>query len=169
MPFLESIGLKAIEEILHRLFELRPRRFVIKVPESGHTLTPGQPYKEGYLYPVQGELSRLTPGHEIWMLTQNITTHEAWPQSPATGYAPESHVWNGTVYPGPGPKKIRIVAVVAPPTSQMLFRYYKNLYSVGAQKAPPLPDIPLECRVTACVDVNVPKTEYDVMKHGTGR
>ena len=31
MPFLESIGLKAIEEILHRLFELRPRRFVIKL------------------------------------------------------------------------------------------------------------------------------------------
>ena len=114
----------------------------------------------GFKYQVSGRLSRIDPNQELWMLNQNVTTGEVWPQSPVTPNK-ESGKWSAHVYLYLG--KTRILAVIAPPTAQQLFRYYfytHGKYSKKCEKLKPvwlpLRYVPKECRVQDMVDIEVP-------------
>jgi hypothetical protein len=51
--------------------------------------------------------------------------------------------WSGRVSGNPG-ERVKIVAVVAPPTSIDFFRYYQNICNSG-REYDPLTRLPLEC------------------------
>jgi len=137
---------------------------VIEHPRNGQRIDLPKRREDdgGFKYRVDGRLSRIDPNQELWLLNQNVTTGKVWPQScdNVTLYK-ESDNWTAHVYLYPG--KTRILAVLAPPTAQQLFRYYfyaHDKYSKKCEKFEPvwlpLRDVPKECRVQDMVDIEVP-------------
>jgi hypothetical protein len=103
---------------------------------------------------VHGDLGSLPDDHQIWLLTQSTRGDEAWPQ----GFRPVAYdkglgTWSGYVTFG-GSGEIRIIAVVAPPTSQRFFAYYEN-HGHETHWAP-LAGVPIECKNRTSVLVQVP-------------
>ena len=152
----ESLTASAVQNgagfLLRRLLG---RRIVISSPRHDELPQDGRPHgkpeNNQTSYRVDGRLKRLPKGHEIWLLTQDISTGRVWPQGGGPVSLDERGVWHGRVVLGP-PDKRYIVAVVAPPTSADFFRYYFS----QAQKTNnwgALSRIPPECRNVARVEV----------------
>lgn len=125
-------------------------------PRSQETLTEAELVTGGVYFPIRGTLRRLPKGHEIWLLTQNDSTGSSWPQGffPVQ-FDPERGTWMGKIN-GSGSKHIRIVAVVAPPTSQDFFRYFQHVGQLREYKFEPLKRVPPECKHHDSVQVRVP-------------
>jgi hypothetical protein len=98
----------------------------------------------GVSYKVRGKLKKLPTGHQIWLLIEDEIPRKFWPQS---GYAvqfdPTTGEWHGRVNDKRAKGSIKIIAVVAPPTSQQFFRYYEKVSE--KTKWEPLDEIPPEC------------------------
>jgi hypothetical protein len=103
------------------------RQIEITSPRPLETLSDPEPLGAGVCFKIYGRLKRLSRYHKIWLLTQGDTTGDVWPQGffPVQ-YDPERGTWVGKIN-GMGKKQVRIVAVVAPLTSQDYFRYFQTL------------------------------------------
>jgi len=127
--------LLAIAGAIYRL--CAGRQIEITHPRPGETLTDPEPLGGGQAFPVRGTLRRLPQGNEIWLLTEDESTGLFWPQGFFNAhYDPQSKTWLGKIFGG-GRKNIRIVAVVAPPTSQDFFRYYQTVGARGISISSP--------------------------------
>jgi hypothetical protein len=127
----------------------------ITLPRAGELLGDAQPLGNGKSCLVRGRLRRLPKDHEIWLLREDERSKKVWPQgfSPVQ-YDPQRQEWSGRITGSLG-QSIKIVAVVAPPTAQDLFRYYQT---VGA-KLPnyePLNRVPPECTNRTSVQAQMP-------------
>jgi hypothetical protein len=112
-------------------------------------------YGEVFSYRVEGKLEYLSEGHEIWLLNVNDRAQQVWPQgfSPVKDWDAQTGVWTGRVCGKPG-ETIKIVAVVAPPSSADFFNYYQDICDGGVVK--PLRRIPPECTNQASISVTLP-------------
>jgi hypothetical protein len=130
----------------------------ITYPRTSETLTDPQPLgPKSVSYPVRGTLKRLPKGHEIWLLTQDESTGYVWPQGfVAAQYDPDTKNWEGRVN-SRGIANVKIIAVVAPPTSQQYFRYFQRLGAVRDWTFEPLPHVPPECVNVDTVQARIPK------------
>jgi len=148
-----SAGLK---EALRNLIRLSFRISGIKIayPRAGQRIQASIPKgDDGYRCEIQGTLTRLKPGHEIWLLTQDITTGNVWPQDCGpVAYDRGQGTWSGLAFLS-GKQRLRIIAVSAPPTSQMLFRYWSSAASHNSWK--PLGGRPSECTIYDQVEIDV--------------
>ena len=63
--------------------------------------------------------------------------------------------WMGKIN-GSGRKQVRIVAVVAPPTSQDFFRYFQEIGRLHGYQFEPVRRIPPECKNVASVQAFIP-------------
>jgi hypothetical protein len=117
-------------------------RIRITSPLPGQPLTDKQPSGNSFSHVVRGILTSKPTDCEIYLLTAGQYGSMFWPQtSSRVQYDPDTREWYGKVEWKTGP--LRVFAVVAPPTSQQLFRYYKEC---GAEtKWKPLDRIPAEC------------------------
>ena len=128
----------------------------ITYPRARETLAGAEPLGPGHSFPIRGKLKRLPPEHKIWLLIQHEVTGNVWPQSffPVQ-YDARKGEWDGKIN-GAGRREVRIVAVVAPPTSQDFFQYFQK---VGVQRHhdfEPLMRVPPECRNVASVQAFLP-------------
>lgn len=134
-------------------------RWQIKInyPRTGEVLQGAEPQGRGFTYPIRGTLRHLPKGREIWLLTQNESTGNVWPQgSTPVQYNPDTKSWEGRIHWGDG-INLRIIAVVAPPTSQDYFRYFQKLGTMREWKYEPLLRVPPECRNSDAVQARVSK------------
>jgi hypothetical protein len=125
-------------------------RIQITSPTSGGVLANPQPWLEGFRYEVRGTLRLLPKDHKIWLLNAGQGSDHAkqWPQEQDTvRYNSASGQWKGLIYLHRWTVETFINAVVAPPTAQQLFEYYKQ-YGGGEQ---PLSRIPVDCENKAQV------------------
>jgi len=101
-------------------------------------------------------LKHLPANHEIWLLTQDERTGFVWPQGffPVQ-FDPQRRTWMGKIN-GSGKKQVKIVAVVAPPTSQDFFRYFQDVGNKRNYVYDPLKRVPAECRNRAYVQAFLP-------------
>ena len=134
----------------------RAGRIQITSPRSQGLLEDKQPFVEGkFSYLVRGKLKRLPTRHEIWLLTQDEGSETAWPQGfSAVQFDRQSGDWSGRIGGKPG-ETVKIVAVVAPPTSVDFFRYYQNICNQG-KEFEPLSRVPVECRNSYWVQTRFP-------------
>ena len=117
-----AAGIVAVLSGLYRLYI--GQRIKITLPGANEGL--GNPETPG-VYIVRGTLRRLPKGHEIWLLTEDESTKQVWPQGFfLPRYDESARTWYGKVN-ATGRKHLRIIAVVASPTSQDLFRYFQNV------------------------------------------
>jgi hypothetical protein len=134
-------------------------RWQIKIthPRAGKMLQRAEPQGKGFTDPVRGTLGRLPKGHRIWLLTQDGRTENVWPQGAVeVQYDPVNKTWEGQIHWGDG-ANLRIIAVVAPPTSQDYFRYFQRLGDMRGWKYEPLRHVPTECVNFHDVQARVPK------------
>jgi hypothetical protein len=135
---------------------LSDRQIKITHPRPQGVLTKPEKMGGSFSYPVSGTLKHLPKGHEIWVLTQNERTGQVWPQGFFMAqYNRETGMWMGKVNGSGGPM-IRIIAVVAPPTSQDFFRYFQKLGTLRNYQFEPLTRVPLECSNYDSVQVEIP-------------
>jgi hypothetical protein len=134
-----------------------PHKIKIISPRSQELLGGREPLGGGFSYAVRGTLKKLPKGHAIWVLTQDDSTGYIWPQgfSPVQ-YDPEQGAWTGRVN-GSGKTEVRIIAVVAPSTSQDYFRYFQELGRLRDYNFKPLPRVPAECVNLDSVQARIPK------------
>ena len=94
--------------------------------------------------------------HEIWILSQDESSGLIWPQGffPVR-YDPGEGTWVGKINGG-GKKNVKIVAVVAPPTSQDYFRYFQEVGNKNNYQYRPLKRIPPERRNQSHVQARMP-------------
>jgi hypothetical protein len=134
----------------------RAGRIQITSPRPLESLEDKQPFRkleEGrFSYAVRGKLRRRPDDCEIWLLIEDRSGC-VWPQgfSPVQ-FDPEKGEWIGRVHTqNPQPK---IVAVVAPPTSQEFFKYYQQMDNKTNYAA--LNRVPVECTNRTSVDARLP-------------
>lgn len=112
----------------------------------------GEPANGRFSYEVRGKLKRRPEGSEIWLLIEDRSGC-VWPQGfSLVQFDPEREEWIGRVHTQHS--QPRIVAVVAPPTSQDFFRYY-GLWGSKTNHAA-LNRIPVECTNRTSVDARLP-------------
>jgi hypothetical protein len=141
----------------HMARALRGLNIKITDPRPGNVLKDPKEYGAGWRFPIRGKLKRLTRHQEIWLLTQDARTGLIWPQgSEGVIYDGESSEWNGLIYLDSGERKVKVIAVCAPPTSQDLFRYFLNVGNLRGQYEA-IQRIPPECVNSDSVLVYVPK------------
>ena len=134
-------------------------RWQIKItyPRTGETLQGAEPQGKGFTYPVRGTLKHLPKGQEIWLLTQEGGTGNVWPQGAVqVEYDSANKTWEGRIN-WHGAPNLRIIAVVAPHTSQDFFRYFQKLGGMREWKFEPLRRVPPECVNFHAVQARVPK------------
>jgi hypothetical protein len=143
-----TTAMGAAKRIVGRLIEITSSR-------PGELLQNPQPLGNGSSYAVRGKLKRLPRDHEIWLLREDEQSGEVRPQGfSAVQFDPHSGEWFGRVT-GPAGQTIKIVALVAPPTSQDFFRYYQAVGS-GLPRYEPRRRVPLECKNRASVQARLP-------------
>jgi hypothetical protein len=135
--------------------EIGEDKIQITIPRSGEILSDPKPLGLGFSHVVRGRLKSLPEGHKIWLLTADERFDQFWPQ----GFYPvqfdeQIGEWHGRIN-GSGTSPLRIFAVVAPPTSQDLFRYFQRRGD-ETKKFVPLNRIPPECRNTHSVQARLP-------------
>jgi hypothetical protein len=129
----------------------------ITYPRPGEILADGKPQGSGQKFPIRGTLKYLPKDHEVWILTKDDATGLVWPQ----GFSPvvfnqQEGTWNGWIFAG-GRSEVRIIAVVAPPTSQEFFRYFQKVGGLRENKFEPLVRVPAECVNQDSVQGRIPK------------
>ena len=137
---------------------LRGLNIKISDPRPDNVLKDPRPFGSGWRFLIRGKLKKLPRDHEIWLLTQDARNNLIWPQgSEGVVYDSETQQWSGLVYLDGPERKVRIIAVCAPPTSQDLFRYFLRVGDLRDQQYEPLQRVPLECVNFESVTVYVPK------------
>jgi hypothetical protein len=115
----------------------------IAIPVTGPVLIDKKPLGNSHTYAIRGKLKQLPPGCHIWLVTAGIESEQYWPQtSYDVQHNDRTGNWNGRVHTGGGP--VRIIALVAPPTTQQFFLYYKQVGD-ATKNYTPLRRIPAEC------------------------
>jgi hypothetical protein len=139
--------------IARRIFR---RQIQITLPRPGEVLTDPNPLGSGSVsYIVCGRLKSLPKGHKIWLLTADERTEHFWPQTfYPVQFNEQTGEWHGRVN-GSGRSPLQIVAVVAPPTSQDLFRYFQKRGD-ETKNFVPLTRVPPECRNVHSVQARLP-------------
>ena len=94
---------------------------------------------------MRGTLKRLPKDHKIWLLTQHEVDRRVWLQGfRAVKYHNDTGEWqpwiNGTYR-----SRAKIIAVVAPPTSDDIFTYFQK-QGEATRSFGPLKGLPAECR-----------------------
>lgn len=152
-----ALALGVIEGVLsNALWSLRgmkERKITIVSPRSNETVHAAERDGESIIFLVRGFLPHLPKSHEIWLLTGDPSTGRVWPQGRyPLSFDKKTREWEGYVtVRGRG---ATVHAVVAPPTSQDLFRYYRQV----AEKTrwEPISHIPAECVNRDTVVVRLP-------------
>jgi len=133
----------------------------ITLPRNGEALSDKQPKGESFSYVVRGTLKSLPEPCKIWLLVSGLNNNY-WPQTFCpVHYDEATGDWEGRVDIG-GTGARRIIALVAPLTSQQLFQYFKkvgDLRRLKKEQPPfyePLDAIPAECGNTASVNTWTP-------------
>jgi hypothetical protein len=125
-------------------------------PGPGKFLTDGQPMGSGgQRFPVRGTLKSKPRGHEVWILVHDGATEKVRPQFRAAMFDADQGTWSGWINPS-GQSEVRIVAVVAPPTSHEFFQYFQKVGDLHHNHVP-LERIPPECTNRDSVQAWVPK------------
>jgi hypothetical protein len=153
--WVESLGLRAAWSAGAALVGLRGLTIQITEPRHLEVLSDPKPSPGGNStsYLVRGKLKHLPRGHQIWLLVENEKTKKLWPQGWASvKYDPEKGEWMGRVI---AKGDVRLIAVVAPPTSQQYFRYYQSLGD-KAMHFEPLDSLPIECSIQTSVQTRIP-------------
>ena len=152
---IEGLGVEAIWAsgvVLSK--RLISSRIQITVPGPQQVLASAGLFHKSQTYAVRGTLKRLPKNHQIWLLVQDERTNQVWPQGfEKVQYNPEKKEWFGRVIDLKG-KTTRVLAVVAPPTSDDFFRYFQE--NGHMTKFTPLPRLPPECWNCFEVQANVP-------------
>jgi hypothetical protein len=105
-------------------------------PRPGELLTDGQPVgSSGYRFPVRGTLKNKPAGHEVWILAHDGANEKVRPQFRAAIFDPDQGTWSGSINPS-GQSAVRIVAVVAPPTSHEFFQYFQKVGDLHRNRVP---------------------------------
>jgi hypothetical protein len=118
-------------------------RIQIIAPRPGEVLTEPAPFGKDFSYMVRGRLKSVPDGR----------SGKVWPQNFDPVQFNEGE-WHGRIHAG-AVTPLRIFAVVAPPTSQMLFRYYQERGQETNTYAP-LPRVPPECHNRHSVQATLP-------------
>ncbi|WP_353064459.1 hypothetical protein RBB77_01690 [Tunturibacter psychrotolerans] len=158
-PITQGVAGNAIWNALAAVVRaVRPHKIKIISPRPQEMLGGREPLGGGFSYAIRGTLKKLPKGHEIWVLTRDDSTGYVWPQgfSPVQ-YDPVEGTWTGRVN-GSGKAEVRIIAVVAPPTSQDYFRYFQELGRLRDYNFKPLPCVPAECLNLDSVQAKIPKS-----------
>ncbi len=141
-----------------RLAQANVNSLAIKIaiisPVNGGILEGGEPQQGGCLYPVRGTLTHLPPGHKIWILNESTRSGEIWPQISPVRWPLQQSEWEGRTFVRSGQNNVTIIAVVAPPTSDDFFAYYRDILEQTykqTQKTFPLKHLPVECTIVARV------------------
>jgi hypothetical protein len=97
------------------------RQIQITFPRPGELLEKPEPVGSGRSYEVRGKLKRLRQDHNIWVLREDERSGRVWPQGffPVQFFSDKGE-WVGIVI-GVAGNPVKIVAVVAPPSSCDLF------------------------------------------------
>ena len=107
-------------------------------------------------YPVRGTLKHLPAGYEIWLLVEDEIKGKVWPQGFFhVQFDPHQKTWIGKINAS-SRKHLKITAVVAPSTSQDLFRYFQKLGGLRGHQYEPLDRIPVECTNKTSVQARTP-------------
>jgi hypothetical protein len=133
------------------------RRVAIVHPRPGEALTDDELKPGGWkAYDVRGTLRKLPAGHEMWLLLEeDEKTGEVRPQGfYPVNYNRDDGTWRGKIN-GTGRDEVKIVAVVAPPTSVQMFKQYQQTGEAAGHKCSPLKAIPPECRNRAWVHARI--------------
>jgi len=140
----EGLAVEAIWNSATALIRrLAGRQIQITSPRTGEILGNPEPRGEVVSYRVDGTLGHLPRDQAIWLLTEEEVSGRVWPQGfYAVEFDRKTKKWHGRIILE-GINRIKIHAVVAPPTSQDFFRYYEQ---VGQKTGyAPLGRIPTEC------------------------
>jgi hypothetical protein len=151
LPIVKAVwsGVKGLSD------HIRSGRIEITSPEPRTPLQGKRSDGTTFSYEVTGKLKRLPDKHEVWLLTQDELSGKVWPQGfSRVQFNPERGTWTGRIGGTPG-QSVKIVAVVAPPTSVDFFRYYQEICNRGAEYEP-LRDVPFECTNRASVQAVLP-------------
>jgi hypothetical protein len=128
-----------------------PTNIYITSPRPLEFLEDKQPLGKAFSYPVRGTLKQLPRDHEIWLLTEG---HRGgvYPQGFREGlvqFDSQKGEWVGRV--AVTTRQVKIIAVVAPPTSQDFFKYYQMIGNKRNYEFERLPRVPPECTNTVWV------------------
>jgi hypothetical protein len=143
--------------LIRRFLSGRIRITVPQQRENPETLQKPEPHGRNWSFLVEGTLHNLPKDHIIWLLTQDERSGQVWPQGFArVAYNPANQRWSGRIVATLG-RRVRIVAVVAPPTSHDFFTYYQK-HGFKTEWAP-LDRIPAECSNQDFVQAVAPSTD----------
>jgi hypothetical protein len=106
----------------------------ITYPQPGEILSSGAPMENGRKFYVWGALKGKPQDHEVWILIQD-DSGKVWPQCNAAIFDAGSRTWSGWINPGRR-SEVRIVAVVAPPTSHIFSQYFQKLGDQNRKRVP---------------------------------
>jgi hypothetical protein len=152
--FTEIAG-HSIYDRMNYAIKKRRNRIEITSPRPDEALKNPVSQRPGPCYRVVGRLGFLPEDHQIWLLVQHSKMNKVWPQGfSSPSYRKETGEWEGFIRSPDSKEEIRIVAVVAPPTSQMMFSYYQ-MHGNETNWAP-FEAIPEECRNIAVVRAMLP-------------
>lgn len=147
--FVEEIAAHLTADASKTLFRrVLGKQIQITSPRPLETLTGKKPFDEEgrFSYEVRGKLRRLPKKHEIWLLTEH-SSGCVWPQEKVE-FNRDRGEWEGRIVTNEPRQKI--VAVVAPPTSQAFFQYYLHHGNFAA-----LDCVPFECKNVDSVDARL--------------
>lgn len=125
-----------------------PDELKIKItsPRDLHFLEDKRPLGKIFSYEVRGTLKQRPPDHEIWLLTEHHLGG-VFPQGFPGGrvqHDSQTGEWVGRV--AVTTDQVKIIAVVAPPTSQDFFKYYQSLGPKLVYNYEKLIRVPPECK-----------------------
>src|ERR1051326_2293543 len=155
MSLMEGFTVRAIWSSLEAISrKILGQRIRITSPRPTEQLHHAGTSSGDAIYKVTGTLKRLPKGHQIWLLRVDPLSGKAWPQGfHQVQFNRDTGTWEGRIK-ARDLKQFRVVAVVAPPTSQMMFSYYEGH---GMEtKFSPLLSVPPECSNRDEVDAMVP-------------
>ncbi len=145
-----------IAELLKDIVERDgPRRPQITITSPRSVLEGGEPREGARSYPVLGTLTHLPSDHKIWVLNES-DIGEVYPQDKVV-WRSERSEWEGSTFVWNTQNSTKMVAVVAPPTSDELFQFYRDVVK-ETKKAVPIPRLPDECTVVDRVHPRKPST-----------
>lgn len=129
----------------------------ITYPRPQELLSGAEPLgTDSVAFQIRGKLRHLRKDHEIGLLTEDELTGYLWPQGFFTvQYNSQQGTWLGKIN-GRGKKQVKIVAVVAPPTSQDFFKYFQTVGHLREYKFEPLKRVPVECTNRTSVQALIP-------------
>ena len=131
------------------------KQIAITYPRADDILSEPKPLGTGRTFPVRGTFKYLPKDHTVWLLIEDDQTAHVRPQNFEIIRDDVAKTWEGRIW-GSGMGRVKIIAVIAPPTSQDFFRYYRHLGELRGHVYEPLQRIPPECRHRVSVQCRLP-------------